>query len=36
VSLATGNLCVTFSGSFRDIAGKRRILCMDFKADSFI
>jgi len=36
VSWATGSLCVTFSEIFRDAGGAKRILCMDFKADSGI
>ena len=34
VSLATGNLCVTFSEAFYDVNDTKRILCMDFRADS--
>jgi hypothetical protein len=29
VSLATGNLCMTFSALFKDPAGRPRILCLD-------
>ncbi len=32
VSLATGNLCVTFSEAFYDADFTKRILCIDFKA----
>lgn len=31
VSLATGNLCITFSKIFKNINNKRYILCIDFK-----
>jgi|AGTN01.1.fsa_nt_gi FOG: EAL domain len=33
VSLATGNLCITYTGTFTDAGNKRLILCMDFIAE---
>jgi EAL domain-containing protein (putative c-di-GMP-specific phosphodiesterase class I) len=33
VSMATGNLCITISASFKDNLGKEYILCMDFNPD---
>ncbi|MFZ5974769.1 MAG: EAL domain-containing protein [Bacillota bacterium] len=32
VSLATGNLCITYSKVFRNIENEKYILCIDFKA----
>jgi len=29
ISSATGNKCITFSRSFKDLNGKLRILCID-------
>lgn len=31
VSLATGNLCITFSKTFKNINNRKYILCIDFK-----
>jgi EAL domain-containing protein (putative c-di-GMP-specific phosphodiesterase class I) len=33
VSMATGNLCITISSSFKDNLGKEYILCIDFNPD---
>ncbi|MDD3223741.1 MAG: EAL domain-containing protein [Clostridium sp.] len=33
VSMATGNLCMTISSSFKDNKGKEYILCIDFNPD---
>lgn len=34
VSMATGNLCITISSSFKDSIGKGYIICIDFNPDN--